>query len=95
MRYPVVLLLALTLFATVARAEIVLQPVEYQIAGEQMNSKSFRGWLAYDSSSSQPRPGVLIAHEWWGLTEYAKRRAQDYAKLGYVAFALDMYGAVM
>ena len=37
-------------------------------------------------------PGVLIVHEWWGLSDYERGRAVQLAKLGYVAFALDMYG---
>ena len=38
------------------------------------------------------QPGVLVVHEWWGLNDYVKGRAVQLAKLGYVAFALDMYG---
>lgn len=37
-------------------------------------------------------PGVLIVHEWWGLNDYAIMRAKQIAAMGYVAFALDMYG---
>ncbi len=51
-----------------------------------------RGFLAWDDSTDGPRPGVLVVHEWWGLDAYAKRRAEMLAKLGYVAFAADMYG---
>ena len=51
-----------------------------------------RGFLAWDDVVSGKRPGVLVVHEWWGLDEYAKQRAQQLAKLGYVAFAADMYG---
>ncbi|MDH5680428.1 MAG: dienelactone hydrolase family protein [Spirochaetota bacterium] len=50
------------------------------------------GYLAYDSSLKGKRPGVLVAHAWMGLDEYAKRRARQLASLGYVAFALDIYG---
>src|SRR5262249_22152623 len=50
------------------------------------------GYLAWDDAVSGKRPGVLIVHEWWGLNDYARRRADQLAKLGYVAFALDMYG---
>jgi dienelactone hydrolase len=39
-----------------------------------------------------PRPGVLVVHEWWGLNDYARGRAEQLAKLGYIAFAADMYG---
>jgi len=38
------------------------------------------------------RPGILVLHEWWGLNDYARHRAEELAKLGYVAFAADMYG---
>lgn len=51
-----------------------------------------RGYLAWDDKNSGPRPGVLVAHEWWGLNEYAKKRADQLAAAGYVALALDMYG---
>jgi dienelactone hydrolase len=51
-----------------------------------------RGFLAWDDSVKGPRPGVLVLHEWWGLNDYARGRAEELAKLGYVAFAADMYG---
>jgi len=51
-----------------------------------------QGYLAYDQSNSEKRPGILIIHEWWGHNDYAQMRARQLAELGYVAFALDMYG---
>ena len=51
-----------------------------------------RGFLAWDDAVQGTRPGVLVVHEWWGLDEYARQRATQLAKLGYVAFAADMYG---
>jgi dienelactone hydrolase len=50
------------------------------------------GWLAYDPKGTGKRPGVLVVHEWWGLGAHAKRKAEALARLGYVAFAVDMYG---
>jgi len=50
------------------------------------------GYLAWDDSVQGPRPGVLVVHEWWGLNDYARSRAEQLAKLGYVALAADMYG---
>lgn len=50
------------------------------------------GFLAWDDAVEGKRPGVLVVHEWWGLDAYARRRAEMLAKLGYVAFAADMYG---
>jgi dienelactone hydrolase len=53
---------------------------------------SFKGHLAYDDSIKGKRAGVLVVHEWWGLNDYARKRADQLAGLGYVAFAVDMYG---
>ncbi len=53
---------------------------------------NMNGFVAYDNSSDKKRPVVLIVHEWWGLNDYAKMRAHKLAELGYLAFAIDMYG---
>lgn len=53
---------------------------------------TLEGFLAYDDSKSEPRPGVLVIHDWTGLQDYAKERAKMLAELGYVAFAADIYG---
>jgi dienelactone hydrolase len=50
------------------------------------------GHLAWDDAITDKRPGVLVVHEWWGRNRYADRRAEQLAELGYVAFAVDMYG---
>ena len=50
------------------------------------------GHLYWDDAVEGERPGVLLIHEWWGLNDYAKKRAHMLAELGYVAFAADMYG---
>jgi dienelactone hydrolase len=51
-----------------------------------------RGYVAYDNALPGKRPGVLVVHEWWGLNDFAKQRAEKLAGLGYVALAADMYG---
>jgi dienelactone hydrolase len=51
-----------------------------------------KGYLAYDESITGKRPGVLVVHEWWGLNDYARKRARMLAELGYTALAVDMYG---
>jgi dienelactone hydrolase len=50
------------------------------------------GYLAYDDAIQGKRPGILVVHEWLGLSDHAKKRAEMLAELGYVAFAADMYG---
>lgn len=56
------------------------------------DSVNMNGFVAYDESSEAKRPVVLVVHEWWGLNDYAKKRARQLAELGYLAFAIDMYG---
>ncbi len=70
-----------------AAAEIVTRSVDYQDG-----DVALQGFLAYDDAQAGKRPGVLIVHEWWGLNDYARQRAREVAAMGYVAFALDMYG---
>jgi dienelactone hydrolase len=58
----------------------------------KVGDAEFIGHLAWDEAASGKRPGVLVVHEWWGLNDFAKGRANELAKLGYVAFACDMFG---
>ena len=51
-----------------------------------------RGCLVYDETQSGKRPGVLVVHEGFGLGEHALERARMLVRLGYVAFAADMFG---
>ncbi len=83
-----VVLLALGV-AAVAKAEPNIQgkTVEYSTQGVVM-----KGYLAYDENIKGKRPGVLVVHEWWGLNEYARKRARMLAELGYSALAVDMFG---
>lgn len=72
-------------------AKVVTKPVAYEHAGTKLE-----GYLAYDdakASPEHPAAGVLVVPEWWGLNEYPKHRAEQLAEMGYVAFAVDMYGA--
>jgi dienelactone hydrolase len=76
------------LLGNVALAEIRNQTIEYRDGPTVLE-----GYLAYDDATEDLRPGVLIAPEWWGLDDYPKHRAQQLARMGYVAFAIDMYGS--
>lgn len=50
------------------------------------------GYLVYDAEIQGSRPGVLVVHEWWGLNDHARSSAEELARQGYVALAVDMYG---
>lgn len=84
---PTLLLLSPFFISLSAEAKLKTMNVEYK-DGTQV----LQGYLAYDDASKAKRPGVLIAHEWLGLDKYAKMRTEQLAKLGYVAFAADIYG---
>jgi len=53
---------------------------------------TLQGYLAYDDAIKGKRPGVLIVHQWTGITDHEKGVARELAKLGYVAFCADVYG---
>ena len=72
---------------TSARAGVVGKEIDYTSGGTTL-----KGYLAFDDSNDAKRPGILVVHEWWGHNEYARKRARMLAELGYIAFAVDMYG---
>lgn len=82
----VLALLGLTLPSPTGAA-VKSEPVTYK-----QGETTLKGHLAYDDAVTGKRPGVLVVHEWWGLNDYARQRAEALAKEGYVALAVDMYG---
>ena len=81
------LFLILVAGALSAPAKIVTQTVAYQQGGVTLE-----GYLAYDDARAGKQPGVLVVHQWMGLTDYEQNRAVMLAQLGYVAFCADIYG---
>lgn len=75
------------LLATIAFAEVKHMNIEYNLDGTRLE-----GYVAWDDAAKGERPGILVIHEWWGLNDFAKQKADELAKLGYVALACDMYG---
>lgn len=49
-------------------------------------------FVAYDDKTTGKRPAVLVAHDWSGRNDFAQDKARKLAELGYVGFALDMFG---
>lgn len=54
-------------------------------------NRRLEGYLAYHDTG-KPKPAVLVAHDWSGRREFACKAAERVADMGYVGFALDMYG---
>ncbi len=73
--------------ASDTKSKIVTHDVEYR-----QGDTALQGYIAYDEAFEGERPGVLIAHQWMGLSDNEKRRANMLAEMGYVAFAVDVYG---
>lgn len=72
---------------TASKSDIETREVKYQAGNETMV-----GFLALPKGMEEGTPGVLVVHEWWGQTDYPRRRARMLAREGYAAFAVDMYG---
>lgn len=66
------------------------------IVGEEItyetDSTLMRGYLAHNSAIDEEKPGIIVVHEWWGHDDFARKKAEKLAELGYVALAVDMYG---
>jgi dienelactone hydrolase len=86
MKFKLILAVLLTT-ASGLLAAIKTETVEYK-EGDVI----LEGQMTYDDSIKGTRPAVLIVHQWKGLTDFEKKRAEMLAKLGYVAFCADIYG---
>ncbi|MEE4164006.1 MAG: dienelactone hydrolase family protein [Woeseiaceae bacterium] len=53
---------------------------------------ALQGCLAWDDAATNPRPGILVSHAWSGRSPFEDAKAEALAELGYVSFALDVYG---
>ena len=85
--YRIVFGVILTLTLGTTQAAVQTKSVTYDDHGTRLT-----GHLYWDDAKTGKRPGIVVYHEWWGLNDYAKKRARMLAELGYVAFAADMYG---
>jgi len=68
-------------------AAIVEKPLEYN-SGDIV----CEGWQAYDDAVTGKRPGVMIVHQWTGISDHEKEAARKLAALGYNVLVADIYG---
>ena len=55
-------------------------------------NKVLEARMAWDDAWHAPRPGVMVSHAWRGRSDFENDKAASMTPLGYVGFALDMYG---
>jgi carboxymethylenebutenolidase len=79
------LLLIVLLFSTAVTFAATPQTVSYP-SGDQ----TIQG-LLYLPSGGGKHPAIVVIHEWWGLVDWVKQQASDYADQGYVVLAVDLY----
>ena len=63
--------------SSAAWGKVVGREVEYR-SGDTV----LKGYLAEDTGVKGKRPGVLVVHEWWGLNDYARKRARMLGRAG-------------
>ncbi|MFF1635206.1 dienelactone hydrolase family protein [Leifsonia sp. NPDC058248] len=67
--------------------------IDIEVVRYEHEGLALEGYLARDVQADERRPAVLILHDWGGVGDTVRMRAQMLARLGYVAFAADLYGA--
>src|SRR5579862_7686608 len=58
----------------------------------QDGSIQLTGFFSWNDALAEKRPGILVVHAGPGLDDHTKGRAKQFAEMGFVAFACDMYG---
>jgi dienelactone hydrolase len=84
---PVILAAAFALVASGAQAELKKEWVDYS-----HGSKRLKGYAVYDDAKNGKRPAILVIHAREGMTQKTQELTELWAKLGYVAFAADIFG---
>lgn len=78
--------LAAVLTAGVCTAKAPASKMVSYPSGTEMAS----GYLALPEAAGR-KPAIIVIQEWWGLNDFVKAKADEFAKKGYVAFAPDLY----
>ena len=53
---------------------------------------TMKGFVVSDAARPGKRPGIIMVHEWWGITKHIRDEAHRLAQSGYTVFIADMYG---
>jgi len=78
---------AVIFLAGIARAEIKGKTGDYKDGNTVL-----QGYLSYDDAIQGKRPGVIVVHDWMGESPFTHDRAEQLARMGYIALSADIYG---
>lgn len=94
MKKALVAIIALMLAACAGTADqraaapvIKEEPVTYRDGGTVL-----KGFIVYDDAIKAKRPGIVVVHEWWGITKHTRAEGRRFAQEGYTVFVADMFG---
>ena len=87
MRTNLVAALFAIAMVTSANAAIREEPVTYSDGEATM-----KGFVVYDDAAAAKQPGIVMVHEWWGITKHIHDEARNFAQQGYTVLIADMYG---
>jgi dienelactone hydrolase len=74
-------------FVANANAAVKEEPVTYKDG-----DTTLKGFVVYDDASTAKRPGLVMVHEWWGITNHMHNQAKLFVQQGYTVIIADMYG---
>ena len=89
MKYLLSVMIAL-IWAVSAQARLQMEVIEYRLDDTVLGD-----YLAYDDTIEGKRPGILVVHAWKGPDSFTEKSVARLAKMGYIAFAIDMYGKII
>lgn len=82
----------LLLIMTLLLQQNLQAKIKSEVVTYKEGTTTLEGYFVHDDAIKKNKPVILIVHQWMGLTDYEKSRAEQLAKLGYAAFAIDVYG---
>jgi dienelactone hydrolase len=84
---PIFFTLVALVFAIPAEAAVREKAVTYKDGDTVL-----KGFVVHDDAKKGKRPGIILVHEWWGITKHMHNEARRFAREGYTVLIADMYG---
>jgi dienelactone hydrolase len=84
--------ISILIISSFIQTKVMAATIREETVSYTANGVTMKGFVAFDEKLKGKLPVVLIVHEWWGLNDYVKMRAREFAEMGYLAMAVDMFG---